>query len=245
MRNYFTFNGTDSRDYGLYISGTGRIQIPDAGYEFVQIPGRPGDLIPGKPRAMNELLTYPAFIPPYYVNGVLVRYPEMVSRLRSWLLSEKGYKVLVDSYDPAHYRLACFTGPTAFESTIMLNAGSFELSFNCKPQRYLVDESDAFTLAAGATRTVSKPGFFYSEPLINVTGNGSFSVGDVEITVAENSLTGPIAIDCRLMDCYDANGVNANRYVAISGFEFPVIEDGTVVDAGDVALAVNPRWYEL
>lgn len=246
MRNFFTFNGVSSKDFGVYISGSGRITIPTKAYTFQEIPGRSGDLIVDrKARVSNDLITYPAFIAPTNDSGVIRSFAEMAGRLRAWLLSVKGYAVLTDSYDPAHYRLAVFAGPIEFESLPNLSAGTFEIPFNCKPQRYHWDEEGAFALAIGETKNVESPAYAFAEPLIAVTGTGSFAVGDQTITIADNTLTGPIYIDNRLMSCYDAAGVNANRFVSFSDYEFPVIEDGTTVDAGDVALEVKPRWYEL
>lgn len=246
MLNSFTFAGVSSREFGVYISGSGRITVPEKAYDFQQIPGRSGDLIVHRAaRVNNDLITYPAFIAPTNDRGVLRPYPEMVSKLRAWLLSVRGYAVLTDSYDCEHYRLAAFAGPIAFESLPDLRAGTFEIPFNCKPQRYHWDEEDAFALAVGETKNVEAPCYAFSEPLIGVTGTGAFTVGDQTITIADNTLTGPIYIDNRLMSCYDAAGVNANRFVSFSDYEFPVIEDGTTVDAGTVALEVKPRWFEL
>lgn len=246
MLNSFTFAGVNSRRFGVYISGSGRVTVPEKAYDFQQVPGRSGDLIVSREaRVSNDVITYPAFIPPFDDRGIPRSFSEMAGRLRAFLLSVRGYAVLTDSYDREHYRMAAFAGPIEFESLPNLAAGSFEIPFNCKPQRYRRDDEGAFSLAAGETRTVQAGGFVFSEPLIAVTGTGSFSVGDVTVTVAANILTGPIMIDCRLLDCYDANGVNANRFVRFSGHDFPQISDGTVVDAGDVALAVKPRWFEL
>ena len=246
MLNSFTFAGTNSRDFGVYISGNGRITAPEKSYDFQSIPGRNGDLIVSRAaRVVNDVITYHAFIAPTNDSGVIRPYPEMAAKLRAWLLSVKGYAVLSDTYDPAHYRIAAFVGPIAFDSLQDLSAGRFEIPFNCMPQRYHWDEEGAFSLATGETKNVEAPCYSFSEPLIAVTGTGSFTVGNQTITIADNTLTGPIYIDNRLLSCYDAAGVNANRFVSFSDYEFPVIEDGTTVDAGTVALEVKPRWYEL
>ena len=246
MLNSFTFNGVNSREFGVYISGNGRITVPEKTYEFVEIPGRNGNLILDRnARVANDEIVYPAFICPTDDDGVIRRYPDMVAKLRAWLLSVKGYAELYDTYDETHYRLAAFTGGMEFDSLPDLTAGTFEIPFSCKPQRYHLDDEGAFALAVGEDTVVYADGYVFSEPLIAVTGTGSFTVGDQTITVLANSLTAPIFIDNRIMSCYDANGVNANRFVTFSDYEFPAIQDGTVVDAGAVALMVKPRWYEL
>lgn len=246
MRNYFTFNGVDSRDYGVYISGTGRLTIPEKAYNFQSIPGRNGGLIVNASvPVQNEIVSYPAFIARQNYSGVYTSYSELVGAFRSWLLSVKGYAELRDSYDPAHYRLAAFAGPTQFESTPALDAGSFDLEFNCKPQRYLTSEDEATTIRAGASAKFETCGYKYSDPLITVSGVGSFQVDSQIVTIVQSLLTYPITIDCRLMECFDANGENANRYVSFSDHNFPKIYNGTIVTAGTSALTVKPRWYEL
>lgn len=246
MRNYFTFNGVDSRDYGIYISGTGRLTIPEKAYNFQEIPGRSGDLIVNASASVrNDTIVYPAFIARQNFSGVYTSYAELVGALRSWLLSVKGYAELRDSYDPDHYRLAAFAGPTQFETAPVLDAGSFDLEFVCKPQRYLTAEDEATTIRAGASAKFKTCGYKYSDPLFTVSGVGSFQVDSQTVTIVQSLLTYPITIDCRLMECFDANGENANRYVSFSEHNFPKIYNGTIVTAGTAALTVKPRWYEL
>ena len=246
MLNSFTFAGVNSREFGVYISGNGRITVPEKAYDFQAIPGRSGDLIVNRSaRVNNDAITYPAFISPFDDDGIRRSYSEMVGKLRAWLMSVKGYAELSDTYDPFHYRMAAFAGPITFDSLPNLRAGTFEIPFSCKPQRYHNDAEDAFSLEAFESITVNKCGHVFSEPLISVTGTGTFTVGGKTITISENALTEPIFIDSRSMNCYDADGVNANRFVSFSDYAFPVIEDGTVVNAGAVALEVKPRWYEL
>ena len=75
MLNSFTFAGVSSREFGVYISGSGRITVPEKAYDFQQIPGRSGDLIVHRAaRVNNDLITYPAFIAPTNDRGVLRPY---------------------------------------------------------------------------------------------------------------------------------------------------------------------------
>ena len=129
MRNYFTLAGRDSRDFGIYISGAGTFNAPEKAYQFFEIPGRNGDLIGNDHRLMNVELTYHAFI---YTN-----FRQNVREFRSFLLSLNGYQKLTDSYHPDEYRMACYVGAFEAEPTPMLDAGEFDITFVCKPQRYL------------------------------------------------------------------------------------------------------------
>jgi len=246
MRNWFTFNGIDSRNFGIYISGSGRLTIPEKAYNMQHIAGRNGDLIVDSDATLqNELITYPAFIKPYDQTGIRVKFPEMFGRMRSWLMNVKGYAELRDSYDWSHFRLAAFAGPLTPETLANLEAGTFELEFNCKPQRYLTDDDEVYTVSAGQSLTIEKCSIYHSEPLFRVNRAGSFSVGDEVITISAGSYAFPVFIDCRLLECYDLNGNSVNRYVTFSNYNFPSLEGETVITSTNVELTVLPRWFEL
>ena len=130
MRNYFTIAGRDSRDFGIYISGQGTFNSPQKLYEQFSIPGRDGAIFGSDRRLENVELTYPCFI---YDN-----FSENIAAFRTFLLSLDGYQRLTDTYHPDEFRMAIFSGPLVSEVTSNNKAGSFDLSFNCKPQRFLM-----------------------------------------------------------------------------------------------------------
>lgn len=145
MRNYLIFNGRDSREFGVYISGQGTFSAPQKAYTFYNIPGRNGALIGYDNRFENINVSYDAFI--------CRDFDKNIAAFRSFLLSVPGYAKLEDSYHPDEFRVASYVGP--FEPTITSknDAGSFTITFNCKPQRYLKSgeqsvtfESDKITL---------------------------------------------------------------------------------------------------
>lgn len=129
--NYFTFGPYDSRDFGIYISGSGTFNAPEAEYETAIVPGRNGALLLPEHRLGNVELEYPAYI---YTD-----FNAKIAAMRSAFLGLEGYQRLTDSYHPDEYRLAYFPGDVEVKTTKRLDAGSFTLTFICKPQRYLVD----------------------------------------------------------------------------------------------------------
>lgn len=147
MRNYFIFDGKDSRDFGVYISGQGTFKAPARSYDAIQIPGRNGALLGIGSRLENVELTYPAFI---YSN-----FKTNLAALRAYLLSHAGYFKLSDSYHPDEYRMAYFTGPLEPDVTSANNAGEFNITFVCKPQRFLNsgDTVTSFTPGGANQRT--------------------------------------------------------------------------------------------
>lgn len=140
MRNYITYNGVDLREYGLYISGQGAFNSPARDYEQIVIPGRDGVLL-GKEDKLNETeLTYRGFI---YKD-----FRENVAKLRAFLLSNKGFFRLTDTYNPAEFRLALYEGELIVEPTAKNNAGEFDLTFLVQPQRYLLSGEEITTVDA-------------------------------------------------------------------------------------------------
>ena len=145
MRNYFILNGVDSRDFGVYISGQGTFDAPQKSYSFYNVPGRDGALLSSDNRLENATLTYEAFIyKDFNVN---------VANFRTFLLSLNGYTKLTDSYHPDEFRYAVYTGPFEPKVQSKNDAGSFKITFSCKPQRYLLSgEAETYI---GGSHTIS------------------------------------------------------------------------------------------
>ena len=235
MRNYLTFAGKDCRDFGVYISGQGTFSAPARAYEFIDVPGRNGALVGTDKRLENLELTYPAFA---YAN-----FREAIRGFRSFLLSQVGYKRLVDTYHPDEFRLACYAGP--FEPDVMKTnrAGTFDIVFNCKPQRYLISGETAQVLTE--TGTVYNPTLFDAQPLIRVYGSGTLRIGASTITVAQSTHE-YIDIDCELMDAYNG-ATNCNSLIMLSSNDFPVLPPGEtgISFTGITRVEITPRWWQL
>lgn len=234
MRNYLTFGGVDSRSYGVFISGSGIFDSPTREYEMISIPGRDGALIGMEKRFGNISVTYPAFIASDYLNNIV--------DLKSAFLSKVGYQVLTDSYYPEEFRKAAFAGDIRVD-TVGLMAGKFNITFNCKPQRYLVSGEETTTLTAAGS--VTNPTMFESKPKIVVTGYGTLWIGSQGIEIAD--VWPSVTIDSEMADCY--YGVNnANPQVVFANNDFPVLVPGTnniSFDGTITKLEIVPRWWRI
>lgn len=234
MRNYLTFNGTDLRDFGVYLTGSGTFNAPEREYSEITIPGRNGTLIGNEKRLANIEVTYPAFI---YTN-----FKQQIGALRAFLLSQEGYCRLQDSYHPDEYRQALFRGPLDVEPVAKLNAGQFELVFNCRPQRFLTSGESTTTLTA--TGTLINPTSFDAQPLLRVYGTGSVNFGGTTITI--NSADTYTDIDCALMEAYKGS-VSKNDCIELSDNDFPVLPAGenTITLTDVTSVEITPRWWTL
>lgn len=236
MRNYFVFNGKDSRDYGVYISGTNVHSGPGRAYDPVEVPGRNGDLLLLNNRLNNVELTYPAFA---YAN-----LRQNLAELKGVLLGTEGYARLMDSYNPDEFRLAYFPGELEIEMAPTLDSGEFEITFLCKPQRYLL--SGEVETAYSTDFTVTNPTAFPARPLLHVMGNGTITIGDNVIEISDQ--IDEVYIDSELMDCYLDTDTPLNSYVTFSGNDFPVFAPGVnsvTFDSTITSIGVTPRWWRV
>lgn len=124
-----TYNGTKSSDLGVFVSGSGSFDAAEFDVDKYEIPGRNGDLILSNNRYKNIEITYPAFIPKAFMDKV--------QNVRNWLRSSKTYARLEDTYDMDHYRLGIPTGVQSFSPENRNDGANFEMTFDCKPQRFL------------------------------------------------------------------------------------------------------------
>ena len=180
----FTFNGENSRDYGVYITGEGVFNAPERNIEMVEIPGRNGSYALDKGNFNNIEVTYPAGI----FADTETDFAEAVSELRNFLCSQKGYVRLEDDYNQDEYRLAIYKSGLDV-SHDMLIAGEFDITFDCQPQRYLKSGESAVSVTSGDT--ITNPTRFEAKPQLQVVGYGDIDIGGKEIAV-ENIPVGEI-----------------------------------------------------
>ena len=191
-------------------------------------------------RLENLELTYPAFI---YAD-----FAENIRAARSFLLSRVGYQRLEDTYYPDEFRLAYYAGGLDVEPTRQMDAGNFEITFQCKPERYLKSgqETEEFN---NRVAIALNPTLFDSRPLIRVYGTGTASIEHDgkpigSITVKTNPYE-YIDIDSDIMECF--HGVDpCNRYVEMTDFKFPVFHPGeTDIYFNFSKMEITPRWWQL
>lgn len=237
MRNYFTIGGNDSRDYGVYISGEGVFNAPNREIAFISVPGRDGDIIGMETRLANGILTYKnAFIYADFSN--------QIAAFRAMLMETNGYRRLIDTYNPNIYRMAAYAGGMDVAPTRKLDAGTFDITFAVKPQRYLIS-GDTVTVFT-ASGNINNPTLFPSKPLIRVYGNGVLGVGAVSVTIINNA--------GKYIDIDSESGIasrdaeNMNSSITLSGFDFPTLasgENGISLGTGITRVEITPRWWSV
>lgn len=234
MIGYFVYGGKCSKDYGLYVSGSSTFNAPERDVELVEVPGKNGNLILDNGRFKNITVTYPAFI--------RHKFRALSGAAREWLLHTPGYARLEDSYNPEYYRLARFGGPLDFDTRVLNRSGECNLSFDCKPQRFLTEGNFAIDVTSGMQ--LFNPTPFPALPLIRVYGtSGTLMIGDVIVQISD--IPEYMDIDCELMNVYKGT-VNCNSKINAQRFpSIPAGQTGVAYEGNIERVQIKPRWWTI
>ena len=194
LLNHLTYDGVDSSDFGVFISGEGVFDAPARRGEMISIPGRNGPLFMDEEVFENITVEYPAFIG----TGYEELFRTKLGDLRSALSSRGNYKRLTDIYHPDEFRLGVFREGLEVDPQHITRAGGFTMKFDCKPQRFLLSGEDPVVFTAGGL--IENPTLFNSRPLLKVIGNGTVIIEPYEFTVSNN--VGEIWIDSDVYESY-------------------------------------------
>lgn len=133
------FNGVDlGKECDMFVLGKGVFGAPSRDVTQIHVPGRNGDILIDNGGWNNVDVTYSSCC-------ILSNFRENAAKLRGYLLANPGYHELTDPYNPDEVRYAEFRGPFTPEAFTSKgnNAGMFDLTFNCKPQRFLRESTIA------------------------------------------------------------------------------------------------------
>ena len=270
LLNYLTYDGVDSRDFGVFLSGEGAFDAPARRGEMISIPGRNGSLFMDEGVFENIMVEYPAFIGTGYENI----FRNKLGDLRSALTSRGNYKRLTDTYHPDEFRLGVYREGLEVDPKVITRAGGFTMKFDCKPQRFLVSGETPHVFTVNGM--ITNPTLFASSPLIKISGNGVVAIGDYRFIVSNNSTT--IWLDTEIMEAYlpagelypwtDENGDQLSQEIGIGldlmdGSTYPTNMLGYIefvdsvmpkIEPGEVPirksnsiynLEIIPRWWRL
>lgn len=169
MFKSLVFDGVDSRDYGIYITGDAVFNSPERDVEMIEIPGRNGAYALDKGRFSNIEVSYPAGI----AGDTEADFRQGIRAFRNALASRKGYKRLEDEYNPDEYRMAVYKSGLEVTPTA-LKAGQFTITFDCQPQRFLKSGETAVSITSGGQ--ITNPTLFESHPLLHLWGYGTVNM---------------------------------------------------------------------
>lgn len=207
--------GVNSGDFGAIVGGDAVYNSPEREVEMITIPGRNGQLALDRGRYENIEVTYPAFIG----TKDQAVFRQKISDLRNQLAKYKGaYRRLSDSYHPDEFRIASFRNGIEVSPSIYGRVGAFDITFDCKPQRFLLSGDEWVDMSDSAQQA------FANAKTISAVTNGDATIDSlsVDITFAKSRDSGALFWDLSSQDgiriaISDETGAET-EYVA----EFPV-----------------------
>ena len=218
MYKSLSFDNTPSRSYGVYITGEAVYNAPERAVEMISIPGRNGAFALDQGRFENIEVTYPAGI----FAETEEEFAQAISDFRNYLCSKVGYCRLTDEYNPDEYRMAVYKSGLEVDPARLI-AGEFNITFECKPQRWLTSGETKSSIASGGTLT--NPTLFEASPLLETEGYGTIEFNGYEIEI-ENTTVGTIEVLPRAtvtpsvqLDMSNAN-MNAGDTMTLSRLAF-------------------------
>lgn len=223
----FTYDGENSGAYGVYITGLDSYNAPEREVEMIKIPGRNGDFALDKGRFENVEVTYQAGL----FGEDQTSFADKISAFRNILVSRRGYCRLTDEYNPDEYRLAIYKSGLEVSPVSIQKAGEFDLTFECKPQRFLASGEVKETISSSGY-IMTNPTFFDASPLIEVEGYGTISINGYEVEISDE-LAGDVVAESNI-------SVRTESY-SVEMPSIPMVEGDLI----DVTNAVMKKSYEI
>lgn len=246
ITNSFTYNGRNSREFGLYINSKKVFSAPGADVSMQAVPGRNGDLLINNSKYENISVYYSCWLKK--TKGSTLA--EMCGRIKAWLLHDLNYRQLSDTYDRQYYREAVYSGPLDIEDTLNTFA-EMEITFNCKPFRRAYVGDHIITMDTQPAKIIN-PELFPAKPYIKIYGSGNILL-DISNDSgggawAINEVEEYVEIDSDIMDCYKDLTLKNKDFIGGNTYGFPALSPGVneFIWEGDVSkIEIIPRWCTL
>jgi len=251
----------------IYIETPPDYSIPEVDSTTEHIPGRNGDVVIQIEGYKNVKRSYKLTSGSETSNFI-----DLVRQIVSWAGSANGdYAVLMDSFDPTHFRYARFSGGVT-TTNVLNHAATVEITFDCKPQNFLLETANTWdTIASDTTKT--NPYSTVAKPLIKFTPTNESTdfkiyakknvsgawITDRSLMIAKEAFSGRASatyyIDCENMIVYeganDGESVTRtiNKYVSCGDNYFFDLGPGTTKfvfeGASSNQIGVKYLWWTL
>lgn len=233
---FFCFKDRSSLDFGLYIKEKGVYKGAQRDLTYIPVAGRDGDVIIDNGCFKNVSIPYKLGL----LNDTQYSFAELAHLIRTWLLSEPGYFELWDTYDSERFRLASFDSEVNIEQELR-QYGQLDITFNCKPYRYLRSGLDKVT---GTSVHLTNPEAYESKPYLKIYGSGTCYVYVNSTAFSVQDVNEYVEIDSEIMECHKGNSPLNGKMTG----SFPVLKPGVnLISAGTgvSGLEIIPRWRTI
>ena len=270
--SYFEFAGSTTKNIpGLLIEGKQIHGLPRRDIERITVPGRNGDVLidHGSYRnfsvsyrcavtnydalpALHRLLTVGALIGHSSANADTTEGSATEPHRRWW----RGYQLLRDGW--ANWeRLAVHSSQISMDEIIANRVLRFNVSFDCKPQRYFNRAAVVSRTGAGALAIDRPVGAVSAVPRIEIFGSGTVNLNLDGQTIQLTGLTLPpqtsgefrwpsVTIDSEVMVAFRTNAQGIRTNIDIQQWPQFWRERHNASVTGTVSrVNIWPRWWAI
>lgn len=226
-----SFDGRSLRDFGVTRALLkNRYEVAEPVVDTEHVDGRNGDILFFNGDYENVDLEYLCICEGDFDTNF--------NGFKAWAYNHLGYRRLEDDAYPDEFRLATILKATS----IAKYRDCFEITFNCKPQKFLRTGETAITYSESGV--IFNPTEYKAKPLIKVSGTGKLTIGQTAMTVTKNDSF--MMIDCERMDCY-RDTENLNSDIELTTGDFFTIDEGqnAITISTGMSIEIEPRWWRL
>ena len=230
----FTFNGTDSSQFGLRVTSDYVINSTGQDIDTVAVAGRDGDLLLPNNRLKSVTIELPCTI---MSNRKLT---DAESGISNWL-NVAGYKDLTLSWDPDFIYRSAFI--ETFEiAGLMRQFGKVKLNFLTYPVKFYKQGRTTQTLSNGAT--VNGIGNVNAKPIITIVGSGDCTLTingrKTKLRAVQNTIT----LDMQARQVFSGNLPAWDKVVRAPQYQMPYLDAGRNLISWDGSFTAEmiPNW---
>lgn len=244
MNDWFTWNGTDCRTYGIRAVELPPISFAKERVTWKDVAGRSGSLALLEGENVYEDLTMSC--------TCRVEDETQLDKIGAWL-SGSG-KVCFASRPEGYYKGRISAAIEWDRITQGHKHREFTVTWRCVPFCYLNDSTQIVVSAADmadAGYTIKNPGTMPSQPKMKIVGSGDFTVSLGGQMVLLTNVANGIVLDSELMDALNvAETQLLNDQMSGDFFEIPIgpsVLSWEAYDENDNAgsvtsITIEPRW---
>lgn len=256
------FGRKESSDYNLIVNSPPSYHWPEYQYNHENVHGKNGDIL-------TDYEYYKNVAKQYSIVSYVKDDPKLAARQVSDFLHRYNgtgkYIRLEDSYEPDVFMLGVYEESNNLMS-ILGQAWSATVEFNCKPQKYLLKGNRRIDIISSGT-IIHNPTNCPARPLIYIWGTGDIHflgyptrildsektyegalddapLKDVLLTIYNNY--NQIIIDSESFNATNIQGQNVNSNINLLDRILLYPGDNEITFAGDIEkISIIPRWWRL
>lgn len=264
------YNGIPSTVVNARIVQPPEYRAPERAYSSLNIAGRNGNVIIDTGFYQNVERKYTMSMDSSKDN---LTFEGVSSAILSWLnplnSGHNGYYKLTDAYDPSHFRWAKTKGDISI-TNVYGKAGTFELVFDCMPQRFLVSGEENLEFGGTTVHSIINQTSQIARPKILVKAGSTVTIENDEYSYGHKIINASsdtdITVDSTEEDCYytlsgdiseiyyNGNGDITFKHAEENGgiidyftsYEFPVLYPGeNKIKSSANGFEIVPNWWVL